>query len=79
MHDKISKILDQKMSRKQFLKASGTGVLAILGVTALLDLIDGHKTSNNHHADAGYGLGSYGGVSYDRNLVKHSKQIKVTG
>lgn len=64
-----SKILDQKMNRKQFLRNVGIGVVALSGITAALraigqmpDVTDGlHKQATR---DVTSNVSAYGGSVY---------------
>jgi hypothetical protein len=64
-----SKILDQQMNRKQFLRNVGIGVVALTGITAALRAIgqmpaatDGpHRQVSNHEASS---VSAYGGSVY---------------
>ena len=61
---KIEKILNQEMSRKQFLRFIGLGLLTIIGIPAIYNLLSPRPAQNNMAAGSnkvsGFGLGPYG-------------------
>lgn len=62
MKNQLEQILQQDMTRKEFLQYVGGALLAALGITALLRNLMQHKPAAIQQADFGYGGGSYGGA-----------------
>ena len=54
----IAKLLSKEMDRKDFLKYSGGVLLAVIGVTGLLNTLS--KIGNDDNNKGGYGTSSYG-------------------
>jgi hypothetical protein len=59
---KFEELLQTEMTRKQFLRAMGAGVLAICGFSALMRALNGPASSSQLSGDYGYGDGNYGGI-----------------
>jgi hypothetical protein len=59
---KFEELLQKEMTRKQFLRSMGLGVLAICGFSALMRALSGPASSSQLSGDFGYGDGNYGGI-----------------
>lgn len=58
----IEKILNQQLTRRQFLKSIGLGLLAIIGLPALVHILMPRTSNQNSLGDSGrgFGYGPYG-------------------
>ncbi len=57
----INDLLKQEVSRKEFLKYMGAGVLALIGITTLLNNLSALNSSQSgKKANVGYGSNYYG-------------------
>ncbi len=54
----LAALLQQKMTRKEFLQYAGSLVLVVLGVSAVLKSLQGRSTSSVR--PMGYGASTYG-------------------
>ena len=63
MSQQLDKLMQTEMTRKQFLKTLGTGLLALLGLSAILRALD-YEATNSRNLSGSYGYGSspYGGA-----------------
>ena len=61
---KIGKILNQEMTRKDFLRVIGLGLITIIGLPAIINLLSPRPEQNNIATQpnnvSGFGLGPYG-------------------
>lgn len=62
LKDEIEKILNQEMTRAQFLKSIGLGLLTIVGIPAIIHLLSPKPgvMQKNESGGSGYGNGAYG-------------------
>jgi len=60
MKDHFENILKQKLTRKEFLKYIGSGLLVLSGVSGLLKALQ-VPANKNLSSGSSYGLGVYGG------------------
>lgn len=74
----VEKVLETEMSRKQFLKNVGVGLVALTGVTAALRAFSAVSTQTQSgeqypqpRGAAGYGSSPYGGATSRPNLTSH--------
>lgn len=59
--DKLNALLEQEMSRKEFLRLAGVILLSIVGVTSTLNNLRAVQTSTQQvKAGSGYGFSPYG-------------------
>jgi hypothetical protein len=59
--DKVHALLQQEMSRKEFLRFSGVILLSIVGVTSTLNNLRAVQTSTHQvKTGSGYGFSPYG-------------------
>ncbi len=58
----LNDLLQQEVSRKEFLKYMGAGVLALIGVTTLINNLSALQTlkTSRKKANSGYGVSYYG-------------------
>ena len=61
MDSRFKDLLQTKMNRKEFLQYAGASLLAIIGVTGLLNSIT--KNVGSKRSSGGYGSSPYGGSS----------------
>lgn len=57
MNIAINKILQQKLSRRDFLKTVGVGAVAMVGLSAIVPSLG--RPTNLSHVTSGYGSGRY--------------------
>jgi len=63
MNKQIQNLIQTEVSRKDFLKTLGFGILSIAGLGTLLKLLSGRSASLPFHsATQGYGSSAYGGT-----------------
>lgn len=59
--DKFGDLLQQEVSRKEFLRYAGVAVLGLIGVTGMLNSLRSiGGTTQHQQTHAGYGASSYG-------------------
>jgi hypothetical protein len=58
MNKQVKELLDQEMTRKEFLKKTGLIVLALLGVPAMISVLT--PGAHNKGKLPGYGMQDYG-------------------
>jgi len=64
MKERIDDILSRPMNRQQFLKQVGLLVLAVVGITNIINTFDKHtgkNVSSNGHDGSAYGASVYAG------------------
>jgi len=59
MNTRVQEILEKPMDRRQFLEHLGMGILAIIGITSLLNLFL-HEKPSAPSGLTGYGSSAYG-------------------
>lgn len=61
LKEEIEKILDQEMTRAQFLKSIGLGLLMIVGIPAIIHMLSPNINKTRHvQSGKGFGYGAYG-------------------
>ena len=57
----IQKLASKQVTRKEFLRISGFGLLTVVGLESIIDLLSGEKNLLNKHRKpiSGYGGGFY--------------------
>jgi len=63
--DQIDSLLNQEMSRKEFLQRIGSGILIFIGVGGVLKALAGQQ-SRGRISNNGYGSSAYGGITAKR-------------
>lgn len=62
--DKVSQLLRQPMTRREFLRNVGLMLLALVGINAIINILSGgYRDMNNHttlRTNHGYSSGRYG-------------------
>ncbi|MDQ1734134.1 MAG: hypothetical protein QOH56_385 [Pseudonocardiales bacterium] len=58
MRDELNTLLQKEMDRRGFLKVAGAGLLAVLGITAVIHALSGSHASPRDNADVA--LTTYG-------------------
>jgi hypothetical protein len=60
---RLDDLMQTKMTRRHFLRTLGVSVVALLGLPAILRVLDyqGSSTSNQPIAEDSYGISPYGG------------------
>lgn len=60
--DKLQALLEQEMSRKEFLRLVGVIILSVVGITSMLNNLQNvHKITERHvKTVSGYGYNTYG-------------------
>lgn len=61
MSKKFSELMSKEMTRKQFVGVLGAALLAVFGITSILDALSGN-TKVESVSKYGYGTGPYGGT-----------------
>lgn len=65
MKYQIQELLNQEMSRKEFLQRIGSGILIFIGVGGILKALAGQQ-SKGRVSNTGYGSSAYGGITAKR-------------
>lgn len=62
MQKQINQVLQRELTRKEFLKAIGLGIMALIGLSTLHRILSGQDLSNYHKpkSNMGYGSTPYG-------------------
>jgi hypothetical protein len=61
MSKKFSELMSKEMTRKQFVGVLGAAILAVFGITSILDALSGNSKVEPV-SKYGYGTGPYGGT-----------------
>ncbi len=63
MYKQVDELLQKEMSRQDFLKTVGVGLLAVFGFSSVFKMLNGMSGHGGNHkvANAGYGSSPYGG------------------
>jgi hypothetical protein len=72
---RLEDLLQTEMTRKQFLRTVGVGLLAICGLPSILHILNYHQSSTNQVYGDGYGSSAYGGAAagkIQRNFGKNN-------
>jgi hypothetical protein len=59
MKDNVSELLQQEMSRKEFLTTVGYGVASLVGIAGVMRML-GHRGFKAASSSHGYGASAYG-------------------
>lgn len=65
MNKSLSTLVQNEVTRKEFLAIIGFGVISIMGFGTLIELLTGKSLSHRPSASVGYGSGAYGGQKKD--------------
>jgi hypothetical protein len=61
MNKRLNEIMSKEMTRKQFIGVLGAAILAVFGITSILDILSGNSKVEPV-SKYGYGTGPYGGT-----------------
>ncbi len=60
MQKVIDTIAHKEMTRKEFLATVGVGLVSLTGLSSILKLLSGGKSTPHHAVSSGYGSSPYG-------------------
>lgn len=61
MHKQVDTLMNKEMSRQEFLKAVGIGLISLFGFSSIVKLMTGIGSTGQHRAVSnGYGSSPYG-------------------